>query len=112
MRNKSLLFAILAAGGIGVLATQGISVMDSAHADDKLDYREARELRQQGKILSLQEILQRVEKEHPGQVIETELEREDGSYIYELEILDEQDRVMKLEVDAASGKILKTEEED
>lgn len=112
MRYKSVLFSLLAAGGIGILASQGIDVMDSARADDKLDYREARELRQQGKILSLQEILKQVEKDYPGQVIETELEREDGSYIYELEILTDKDRVMKLEVDAASGKILEIEEED
>lgn len=112
MRNKSVLFSLLAAGGIGILASQGIDVMDSARADDKLDYKEARELRQQGKILSLQEILKRVEKDYPGQVIETELEREHGSYIYELEILSDNDRVIELEVDAASGEILKTEEEE
>ncbi|MDY6981361.1 MAG: PepSY domain-containing protein [Pseudomonadota bacterium] len=112
MRYKAGLFVMLAAGGIGLLASQGFAVMDSARADDKLDYREARELRQQGKILSLQEILQQVEKDYPGQVIETELEREHGSYIYELEILTDNDRVIELEVDAASGKILKTEEEE
>ncbi len=112
MRYKPVLFSLLAAGGIGILATQGMNAMDSARADDKLDYREARELRQQGKILSLQEILQQVEKDYPGQVIETELEHEHGSYIYELEILTDNDRVIELEVDAASGKILKTEEED
>ncbi|MDR9437821.1 MAG: hypothetical protein RI563_13140, partial [Thiohalophilus sp.] len=61
MRYKAGLFVMLAAGGIGILATQGMNTMDAARADDKLDYREARELRQQGKILSLQEILQRVE---------------------------------------------------
>ena len=112
MRYKTGLFVILAAGGIGILASQGVDVMDSARADDKLDHKEARELRQQGKILSLQEILKQVEKDYPGQVIETELEREQGSYIYELEILTEKDRVIKLEVDAASGEILKTEEEE
>ena len=112
MRYKAGLFVMLAAGGIGLLASQGFAVMDAARADDKLDYREARELRQQGKILSLQEILKQVEKDYPGQVIETELERENGSYIYELEILTDNDKVIELEVDAASGKILKTEEED
>lgn len=112
MRYKAMMFVLLAAGGIGLLATQGEGIMNSAHADDKLDYKEAKELREQGKILSLQEILGRVEKEHPGQVIETELEREDGVYIYELEILTDEDRVIKLEVDAASGKIMKTEAED
>lgn len=112
MRYKAGLFVILAAGSIGVLASQGIDLMDSARADDKLDYREAKQLREQGKILSLQEILQQVEKEHPGQVIESELERENGSYIYELEILaDKDNRVIKLEVDATSGKVLKGETE-
>ena len=112
MRYRTMTFVLLAAGGIGLLATQAGDIVNSAHADDKLDYQEAKELRQQGKILSLQEILGRVAKEHPGQVIETELEREDGVYIYELEILTEQGRVMEIEVDAGSGEILKVKEED
>lgn len=112
MRNKSVLFSLLAAGGIGILASQGVDVMDSARADDKLDYKEARELRQQGEILSLQEILKRVEKDHPGQVIETELERESGRYIYELEIVTEQGKVIEIEVDAGTGETLKVEEEE
>ncbi|MFP3875026.1 MAG: PepSY domain-containing protein [Thiohalophilus sp.] len=112
MRYKSVLFTLLAAGGIGMLASQGMDVMDAARADDKLDYKEARELRQQGKILPLQEILKRVEKDYPGQIIETELEREHGRYIYELEILTDNDRVIELELDAATGEVLKTEQEE
>ncbi|MFP4610943.1 MAG: PepSY domain-containing protein [Thiohalophilus sp.] len=112
MRYKSVLFTLLAAGGIGMLASQGMDVMDAARADDKLDYKEARELRQQGKILPLQEILKRVEKDYPGQIIETELEREHGRYIYELEILTDDDRVIELELDAATGEVLKTEQEE
>jgi len=112
MRYKTGLFVILAAGGIGILASQGIEVMDSARADDKLDHKEARDLRQQGKILSLQEILKQVEKDHPGQVIETELERESGRYIYELEIVNEQGKVIEIEIDAGTGETLKVEEEE
>ncbi|MGD8547518.1 MAG: PepSY domain-containing protein [Thiohalophilus sp.] len=112
MRYRALTFVILATGGIGLLALQSGDIVNLAHADDKLDHKEAKELREQGKILPLKEILDRVGKEYPGQVIETELDREDGNYIYELEILTDKDKVIELEVDAASGKILKTEKED
>lgn len=112
MRYRTMTFVLLAAGGIGMLAMQSGDILKSAHADDDLDHKQARELREQGKILPLKDILERVGKEYPGQVIETELKREHGNYIYELEILTDQDKVIELEVDADSGKILKTEAED
>ena len=112
MNYRAVTYLVLAAGGIGLLVTQGNGFMKMAHASDKLDYQEARALSEQGKILPLQDILRRVEKEYPGQVIETELERESGRYIYELEIVTEQGKVTEIEVDAGTGETLKVEKED
>ena len=79
-------------------------------ADDS--HLEARDLAREGKILPLQQILQRLEKVQPGQILEVELEREHGLLIYEIELLDDQGRVWEFELDAASGEILEREEED
>lgn len=75
------------------------------------DHERVYEMRQAGDILSLEKILEISRQRMPGKVIEVELEREDGKLIYELEILDEQYKVWKLEVDAMKGDILQVEED-
>lgn len=50
--------------------------------------------------------------EVPGTVKETELEREDGTQVYEIEILTADGVEMEVEIDAASGKILDVDRED
>ena len=78
-----------------------------AHAsDDRARASEVRQLRESGKILPMEEILTRSRAAQPGQVVEVELEREDGRHVYEVKIIDDADKVHKLEIDAASGEIL------
>ena len=62
--------------------------------------------------MPLQEILTKAKVIKPGQVIETDLEKDDGRYIYELEILDEQGQVWELELDAQTGEFIELENED
>lgn len=80
------------------------------HADE--DYREAQRLRQSGRILPLETIVQRAKAVHPGKLLDIELERDDGRYVYELEMLDERGVVWELKYDAATGALLKQERED
>ena len=79
-------------------------------ADD--DYGNARKLVESGTILSLEQILDHLDTRAEGKILEVEFEREDGHYIYEIEILDDSGLVRELEVDAVSGEILKIELED
>lgn len=65
----------------------------------------ARAAVQAGKVLSLKTVLDRLEREHPGQVLEVELEQDDGRWIYEIKLLQPGGRLVKLEVDAASGAV-------
>jgi len=81
-----------------------------ASADD--DYIEARELLQSGKILSLETILKHVRQNHPGKVLEVELEKENGKIVYEIEILSDKGIVKEIYVDAESGNILSAKEDD
>lgn len=50
--------------------------------------------------------------EVPGDVQETELEREDGMQVYEVEILTADGVEMEIEIDANTGEILEVEAED
>lgn len=75
-------------------------------AADDIDHREARRLREAGAIRPLGEVLAALAARRPGRVLETELEREDGRYVYEIEILDPTGQVHEFEIDAATGEVL------
>lgn len=47
----------------------------------------------------------------PGEVLQVDLENEDGQDIYEIKILTQTGRVIEVEIDAATGSILKQEVE-
>ena len=78
-----------------------------AEASDRADHDRARAALQAGEILPLAPVLQRVAAEHPGQVLEVELERDDGVWLYEIKLLQAGGGLLKLEVDAASARVLK-----
>ena len=87
-----------------------LNPMSPALADD--DYIEARQLHESGKILPLELILKQARQAYPGKVLEVELENEDGRIIYEVEILSESGIVMEVYIDAKTGLILISKEDD
>lgn len=96
MKKTTFLFAtaLLAAAGVA----QGRDL-----APD-----EAAKLHQAGTILPLDRLEATALSKHPGATIaDKELEREHGRYVYQLELRDTQGQEWELELDAASGKILK-----
>jgi uncharacterized iron-regulated membrane protein len=80
-----------------------------ALADNEQD--RARAAVQAGKVLPLKTVLERLEREHPGQVLEVELEQDDGRWIYEIKLLQAGGRLVKLELDAATGAVLQRKEQ-
>ena len=79
---------------------------------DSDDHVRARKLRESGEILSLEQIVERARAAKGGEVIETELERKQGRYVYEVEILDSAGRVWEVELDAKTGELLEVEQDD
>ena len=77
------------------------------------DHRLARGLLESGRILPLEQLLEKIRPQFPGgRVLEVELEQEDDGIVYEIELLDPQGRVWELEVDAVTGEPLKREQDD
>ena len=72
---------------------------------------DARKLTEAGTILPLENILERVRKEHSGKLLDTELEHKGNRYIYEIKIADDKGTVWELKVDAATGNLLKEKKE-
>jgi uncharacterized membrane protein YkoI len=83
-----------------------------AHARD-LGPDEALRLRQQGVILPLEQLLKQAMDRYPGaKLLEAELEEKHDVYIYEVELLTVDGVVRELDLDAATGRLLKDEEDD
>ena len=82
------------------------SVPAVARAGDD-DHDRVRRARERGEILPLVDILKRAEQAYPGQVIETEFDDEHGRMVYELVVLADDGRVVKLYYDARTGELLK-----
>ncbi|MGC5702083.1 PepSY domain-containing protein [Pseudomonas sp. NFXW11] len=98
---------------IGRRAALGLLLLCSlAHARD-LDQDEALRLRQQGVILPLEQLLKQALDRYPGaKLLEAELEEKHDVYIYEVELLTPDGVVRELDLDAATGRLLKDEEDD
>jgi uncharacterized membrane protein YkoI len=80
----------------------------TASADS--DHDQARAALLAGEILPLPAILERVTRSQPGSVLEVELERKRGRWIYELKMLRQDGSLLRLAVDARDGSILKQKE--
>lgn len=63
-------------------------------------------------ILSLQEILQRLDLPRGTRVLEVEREYHDGDMYYEIEMVTAEGRVLELYVDPYTAEIVKQEEDD
>lgn len=85
----------------------GVLAPGPALADGPRDHERARAALQAGEVLSLQAVLERVQRQHPGDVLEVELEREGGRWVYELKLLQKGGTLLRLDVDARTAEVLK-----
>jgi len=86
---SALLLALLGAG--------------ASQAGDAHDHDRARQALESGEIVPLRTILERVERDYPGQIMEVELEREDARWRYEIKVLRPGGSLVKLVFDARDG---------
>lgn len=101
MNTLRRLFALLLVAGAAVCG----SALQAG--EDHGDHELARQALQQGQVLPLRQVLDRVEREYQGQVLKIEFERDGGRYLYEIRLLQADGRLAKLKVDAVDGRVLK-----
>jgi uncharacterized membrane protein YkoI len=111
MKNRSatqrtcLTATRLVAAQLAALAATLMVAMPAA-ADSRRDHERARAAVEAGEVMPLAKVLERLATTHPGQVLEVELERDDGRWLYEVRLLHRDGRLMKLELDARTAKVL------
>lgn len=76
------------------------------------DHDTARAAVAAGERLSLSTILARIEASHGGRILEIERDTFKGREVYEIELLEDDGRVIELTVDAIDGTVLDSEYDD
>jgi len=90
--------------GLAILALAAMAAQAPLSAED--DHDRAREAVRSGRVLPLRAILDAMEKDFAGQVLDVELEHDDGAIVYEIELLAPGGRKIELVYDAGSGQLL------
>ena len=119
MNVKAIVFSAVALLGCGSLLWAGLGAAGDGHEAEHYgtsyttgEHEKVRVLQQQGDILSLEQILESARQHHDGRVLETELEKKRGGYVYEVEMVDSAGQVWEMKFDAGTGELLKEERED
>jgi hypothetical protein len=94
--------ALRALGVVWLSLTLGLP----SYASDSRDHERARAAVQAGQVLPLGAVLERLERSYPGQVLEVELEQDEGVWIYEVKLLTPSGQLVKLKLDARSATVL------
>lgn len=76
------------------------------------DHDRAHQALEAGEIQSLRQILDTVERDHPGKVVEVELDQENGAWIYEVKLLRSDGSRLKFDIDARNGQVLHSREKE
>ena len=77
-----------------------------------LDYEMARQLVQDGEILSLEHILGGEHRVQDGHILNVTLEKKDGVFVYEIDMVDGHGRGVRFEFDARTGQLLHDKEDN
>lgn len=98
-----LALPLLAAPTLPAFAQNAVS---PAAEDEAEDQEVARKALENKEILPLSAVLAKVEGKLTGDVVEIELERKKGQWIYEIEVIGEDGRVRDIDVDAKTGDVV------
>ena len=99
LRRPFVLMALAVAAATAGTAAQAA---ERGHGDHDL----ARQALERGQVLPLRTVLEKVEREYQGQVLKVEFEHDDGRFIYEIRLLQQDGRMAKVKIDAVDGRVL------
>lgn len=97
---------ITAGRWLGLLCAVLVGAALPVYAEDSGDHDRARQAVESGEILPLQTVLEKVSHVTPGRVIEVELDRKHGRWVYEIKVLRPGGSLVRLLVNASDGAII------
>ena len=88
------------------LCLLGASPLLRADDHDRGSHELARQALEQGRVLPLRTVLEKIERDYQGQALKVEFEQDDGRFLYKIRLLQNDGRMVKLKVDAMDGRVL------
>ncbi len=85
-----------------------LAALPLARADAARDHDRARAALQAGDVLPLAAIQEKLQRTYPGDMLKVELEHKEGRWIYEFKLLQADGALLRLDVDARTGEVLKS----
>ena len=89
-----------------------VGALPGAAMGEDVGHDDALRLKQKGEILPLERILEQVRSIHPGRIIEVELEKKGGRFIYEIELIDDEGSYWEIKVNAQDATVVSDKQED
>jgi uncharacterized membrane protein YkoI len=113
MKKGSVIWPAVAVAAFVCASTSLVVAEDSTEtsSNDDLQQEEAREAVKQGLVRPLEEILTEVRKTFKGDIIEIEFEKDDGKYIYEIELIRPDGHLVEVKVDAKTLEMVEVEDD-
>jgi uncharacterized membrane protein YkoI len=112
-RHIALAIGLALVAGTGFAASPGKAFADddcgeAGYEAEEHDHERARHAVECGEVMPLADVLAAVRPSISGTIIETEFERDDGKWIYELTVIDSGGRLTEYHIDARTARILKS----
>lgn len=110
LTGKSTALTIGALAAFMLIVSPPFAGADGGLEKERGQVRALRAL-EKGEVRPFAEILQIVGSRIDGEIVETELEREDGVWVYEIKYITDSGRMKEIYVEALSGLIIKVEDD-
>lgn len=111
IRTQNLLLTSVLALAMGATTLAANPEQKLAAPETQLQHDDARRALESGLVRPLEDILAEMRKSFPGEVIEIEFEQDNGRYIYEIEMIRPDGRVIEVTMDAKTMAVIKVEDD-
>ncbi|TKS61313.1 MAG: hypothetical protein EWM73_02964 [Nitrospira sp.] len=103
------LVGLMAVAVGAMLVLNGPAWSDDKGKGKKNEAKETVEMAAKAKV-TIDQAIKTASEKVPGKVVEAELEKKDGTLVWEIEVVTEENKVMEVHVDAESGAMIEVEE--
>ncbi len=105
-------FVLVALASPSVAATEVLRIPPGVEFEDGIDADAVLRAVEQDELMPLDRVLDILRAERQGEVVEIELDVDDGRVVYDFDVLTAEGRLYAVAIDAVTGEVVEIELED